>query len=89
MTQEDRPTRQSGSHTRRWVAVAASAVAVVFSLVDGQLLLASMWAALGLGILVEATRLDERSAAAKRLGQVLTVLFVALCVFYLYSIVVS
>ena len=89
MTQEDRPTRQSRSQTFRWVAVVASAVTVVFWLVDGQLLLASMWAAFFSGMLVEATRLDERSAAAKRLGQVLAVIFAALSVFYFYTTIVS
>ncbi len=85
MTQEDRPTRQRSSQTFRWVVVVASAVLVVFWLVDGQLLLASMWATFFSGMLVEATRLDERSAAAKRLSQVLVVVFAALSLFYLYT----
>ena len=89
MTQEDRPTRQSRSQTFRRVAVVGGAVAGVFALVDGQLLLVCMWAAFLSGMLVEATRLDERSPAAKRIGQVLMVIFAALSVLYFYTVVVS
>ena len=69
--------------------MAASAVSAVFWLVDGQLLLASVWAAFLSGMLVEATRLDERSMAAKRISQVLVVVFAALSLFYLYTVLAS
>jgi hypothetical protein len=83
------PTGQSRSQTFLWVAVVAFAAAVVFSPADGQLPLASMWAALVLGLLAEATRLDERSAVCKRIDQVLTILFAALFVLYFYTTIVS
>ena len=89
MTQEDHPSRQRRPQTFRWVAIVGGTFAGVFALVDGQLLLTSMWAAFLSGMLVEATGLDERSSVAKRIGQALTVIFAALSVFYFYTVVVS
>ena len=55
------------------------------SLIGGELLLASMYATLGLVMLVECVGSDGRSTTAKRLGQGLTIRFVVLTALYLYT----
>ena len=48
------------------------------------LLAPAVLAAKGLSMLVEATRLDERPAAARRLGVILAIISALLAIVYLY-----
>ena len=72
-----------------WAVVAVAAFLAVGALTEGRLLPGAMWTGLGLSNLITATGLDERSAALKRLGQVLSVLVLVLALVYLYTIVAS
>ncbi|MGB3632747.1 MAG: hypothetical protein WA982_01770 [Rubrobacteraceae bacterium] len=85
----DRPIRSSEAQTFRWVAVGGFACTSVLFLILGQFLLASIFMVMGLGMLVEATRLDERSMLVKRLGLVLVVVSGALAVIYFYTVIFS
>ena len=69
-----------------WAVVAVAAFLAVGALTEGRLLPGAMWTGLGLSNLITATGLDERSAALKRLGQVLSVLVLVLALVYLYTI---
>ncbi len=81
----DLPIRSSEAQTFRWVAVGGFACTSVFFLILGQFLLASILMVMGSSMLVEATRLDERSAMGKRLGLVFVGVSALLAVIYLYS----
>lgn len=70
------------------VVVGFACTSVSF-LILGQFLPASIFMAMGLSMLVEATRLDERSAMGKQLGLVFVGVSALLAVIYLYSTIVS
>ncbi len=84
--EQDNFPRRSRSQTFRWVSVASFVVASALLLFFGQVLAASVLATMGLSRLLEATRLDERSAVAKRLISVLAMVSAVLAVIYLYTI---
>ena len=69
-----------------WAVVAVAAFLAVGALTDGRLLPGVLWTGLGLSNLLTATGLDRRSAALKRLGQVLSALVLVLALVYLYTI---
>ena len=69
-----------------WAVVAVAVFLAVGALTEGRLLPGVLWTGLGLSNLITATGLDERSAALKRLGQVLSVLVLVLALVYLYTI---
>ena len=85
----NRLIRSSEAQTFRWVAVGGFIVSGVSFLFMGQLLPAAFLAMMGLGMFVEATRLDEHSMLAKRLSLVLVVASGALAVIYFYTSVFS
>ena len=72
-----------------WVVVAVAAFLAVGALTEGRLLPGVLWTGLGLSNLLTATGLDERSAALKRLGQVLSVLVLVLALVYLFTILAA
>ncbi len=82
---QDRPTRSDSSRAWRRFALAVCAVITTLSLIDGEFLQASLYVTLGLTVLVEGTRSDERSSTTRRLGQVLTTIFVMLSAVYAYT----
>ncbi|CAN5512639.1 hypothetical protein BH24ACT22_BH24ACT22_12820 [soil metagenome] len=83
--EQDNSTRRGSSQVYRWVIVAGYAVCAGFLVALGQVLVASVFATMGLAMLVEATRLDERSALARRLGLILVMVSAVLAVIYAYT----
>ena len=69
-----------------WVVVGVAAFLAVTALADGRVLPGVLWTGLGLSNLLTATGLDRRSAAWKRVGQVLSALVLVLALVYLYTI---
>lgn len=69
--------------------MAVAAFLAVGALTEGRLLPGVLWTGLGLSNLLTATGLDERSAALKRLGQVLSVLVLVLALVYLFTILAA
>lgn len=72
-----------------WAVVAVAAYLAAGALTEGRLLPGVLWTGLGLSNLITATGLDERSAALKRLGQVLSAVVLVLALVYFYTIFVA
>lgn len=72
-----------------WVVVGVAVFLAVGALTEGRLLPGILWSGLGLSNLITATGLDERSAALKKLGRVLSVVVLVLALVYLYTILAA
>ena len=70
-----------------WVVVFAAAFSAVLSLNEGRYLQGTMWAALSLSNLIEATGLGERSTAVRWAGFALVAVFFVLAMAYLFEVV--
>ena len=69
-----------------WVVAAVAAFLAFGALTEGRILPGVLWTGLGLSNILTATGLDQRSAALKRLGQVLSAGVLVLALVYLYRI---
>ena len=86
---QDRSIRSNEAQAFRWVAVGGFILVSALQVFTGQFLTASVFVLMGLGMLVEAMRLDERSALVKRLSLVLVMALGALTLIYLYTLIFS
>ncbi len=77
MTHNRSTARKAGSVflvMLEWLAIGAVTIGLVSSLIEGDILYASVWAAVVMAGLLHATGLSTRSAVATRVGTVLWVL---------------